>query len=735
MFFYDDITAFGQPSSSTFGSSVSGMINNASSNPSPCGSSIELTPSQSSPYSSTFQAAQPTLVNNVVGSSTPFGASSQPAVGANRTPTSGSSSNFGFTISSSPPFSFGSAPALGKSISAFGSPLASGAQATTPTLGTTGFGFGQTDFGGQRRVPAYTPTAEIGTHPAGKLDSISAMSFYEGKSHEELRWEDYQVGDRAFGHSSSTQSGSSVFGQIKDASSNTLSCGSSAVWLTPSLAGKIFQQTQPALGSNLSGSSTGCGESSTPSFSYISTPAFRSSSPTGFGPSSTPSFSLQSTPSPSGFGTTSTPSFSFPIPPSGSSSPFGTTPSPFGSNLSGSSTCLDASSQPGFGATSTPALGSSSTICSGASSTPSVSLRSTPSSATGCGESSTPSFSYILTPAFRSSSPAGFGPSSTPSFSLQSTPSPSGFGTTSTPSFSFPIPPSGSSSPFGTTPSPFGDRSFPSGAQATAPTEVNGRSGAQPAAGKLVSLSAMPVYETKSHEELRWEDYHFGDYGGWAWKSADRCACGNGFCPPTPQLFPSGFIPVFGKKVGPTRSQSSPFGSTFGQTQPTIGSNLFGSSIPFAASIQPALRITMNPAFGSSSTPRFSVSSTPSFGFGSTPAFGVSTSAIDRRSPLDKTSYPFGPQCGGSRVAAYTPTTEVDVVRVTVPAPRSLEKTTERGEASTSRLQSKKDIENLRIALEVEREVERRVSQTHMDFLASILEKLDNLNLGEGYHF
>lgn len=76
-----------------------------------------------------------------------------------------------------------------------------GAQATTPTFGSTGFG--QSAFGGQRggsRVAAYTPTTEVdsgsGTQPVGKLESISAMPAYKDKSHEELRWEDYQLGDK-----------------------------------------------------------------------------------------------------------------------------------------------------------------------------------------------------------------------------------------------------------------------------------------------------------------------------------------------------------------------------------------------------------------------------------------------------------------------------------------------------------------------------------------------------------
>jgi hypothetical protein len=44
----------------------------------------------------------------------------------------------------------------------------------------------------------------------------------------------------------------------------------------------------------------------------------------------------------------------------------------------------------------------------------------------------------------------------------------------------------------------------------TPTTEMDGGS-AQP--GRLESISAMPVYKDKSHEDLRWEDYQLGDKG------------------------------------------------------------------------------------------------------------------------------------------------------------------------------------------------------------------------------
>ncbi|XWS50210.1 hypothetical protein CRYUN_Cryun12cG0069400 [Craigia yunnanensis] len=74
-----------------------------------------------------------------------------------------------------------------------------GTQSSAPAFGSTSFG--QSPFGDQRggiRVAPYTPTTEAdsgnGTQSAAKLETISAMPVYKDKSHEELRWEDYQLG-------------------------------------------------------------------------------------------------------------------------------------------------------------------------------------------------------------------------------------------------------------------------------------------------------------------------------------------------------------------------------------------------------------------------------------------------------------------------------------------------------------------------------------------------------------
>jgi nuclear pore complex protein Nup98-Nup96 len=74
-----------------------------------------------------------------------------------------------------------------------------GSQTPTPAFENTGIG--QSEFGGQRggsRVPSYSATTEIdgGFGKLVKYESISTMSAYKDKSHEQLRWEDYQLGDK-----------------------------------------------------------------------------------------------------------------------------------------------------------------------------------------------------------------------------------------------------------------------------------------------------------------------------------------------------------------------------------------------------------------------------------------------------------------------------------------------------------------------------------------------------------
>lgn len=75
-----------------------------------------------------------------------------------------------------------------------------GSQTPAPAFGNTGIG--QSGFRGQRggsRVASYSTTNEADSGFNGrleKLESISAMPVFKDKSHEELRREDYQLGDK-----------------------------------------------------------------------------------------------------------------------------------------------------------------------------------------------------------------------------------------------------------------------------------------------------------------------------------------------------------------------------------------------------------------------------------------------------------------------------------------------------------------------------------------------------------
>ncbi|KAJ6816761.1 nuclear pore complex protein NUP98A isoform X1 [Iris pallida] len=415
----------------------------------------------------------------------------------------------------------------------------------------------------------------------------------------------------AFGSSSSTF-GSSAFGQ-KPAFG-----GFGSTPTQPSPFGSTFQQTQPAFGSNMFGSTTPFGASSQPAFG-TSSPAFGASSTPAFGASSTPAFGASSTPA---FGATSTPAFG-----AASTPTFGSTTTPtFGST----STPLFGNTGSAFGASSTPTFGSTSTSAFGAQ------------SSSLFGSSSTPAFGASSTPAFGSSTTA-FGASSTPSFSFGSTPS---FGQSAS---------TFGSTPFGTTPSAFGSQSSPFGAQTTTPTfgspgfgqsafgnqQVGSRvvpysatpetetTGGQPA-GKLESISAMPAYKEKSHEELRWEDYQRGDKGGP--NPSGQPAGGISF-PSQTQANQFGSTGTFGQAAAnpfsaasssnPFASKTPAFGATgFGSSSTSIFSTTFGasSSSPFGSTS------SSTSPFGAPSNPGFGSSSASSFFGGTTPAFSSSPS-------------------------------------------------------------------------------------------------------------
>ncbi|KAH9611606.1 hypothetical protein KSS87_007789 [Heliosperma pusillum] len=344
-----------------------------------------------------------------------FGATSTPTFGATSTPSFGQPSSQAFGSSGSAPtfgastnsaFSFNSSPAFGQSTSTFGSttfgstpspfgaPASSGVQTTTPNFGSGTFG--QSNLGGSRVAP-YQATADTdgpSNQPQGKLESISAMQVYKDKSHEELRWEDYQRGDKGAHRAPKPVLLGSEFGGTNHEPSGPNAAGQSS----PGLNFGVPGAAQNPFGSPTLGQS----------------PA---------NPFSTSTASAQSNifSKPSPFGGTalgaSTPTFS--------SSPFGSAPAPAPtSNLFGSSPAQTSSP---FG-TSTPAFSSSPSIFGSG-----ISSATTSSSIFGAAPSQTQSpfgpsvFGSQPSPLFQSSSPSlgigsSFGQSSslfgsTPSFS------------------------------------------------------------------------------------------------------------------------------------------------------------------------------------------------------------------------------------------------------------------------------------------------------------------------------
>ncbi|KAK9145254.1 hypothetical protein Sjap_005157 [Stephania japonica] len=137
------------------------------------------------------------------GSATAFsfstGSLNTPAFGAPSTPTFSASSTPAFVPSSTPSFTFSSSASFGQSTAALGS-IPFRASSCTPRKSTS-FGIFRTPAYGSTlsgwsgsRIVAYAtvPNEDIG----GDLQAISAMHYYEYKSHEELRWEDYRLGDK-----------------------------------------------------------------------------------------------------------------------------------------------------------------------------------------------------------------------------------------------------------------------------------------------------------------------------------------------------------------------------------------------------------------------------------------------------------------------------------------------------------------------------------------------------------
>ncbi|KAK9829955.1 hypothetical protein WJX72_008858 [[Myrmecia] bisecta] len=319
-------------------------------------------------------------------------------------------------------------------------------------------------------------------------------------------------------------------------------------------------------------------------------------------------------------------------------SPFGQPASPFGQQAQPQSTPFGATTSTGmFGAQAQPAFGASA---------PAFGAASTPAFGAGAfgAKPATPAFGFGATPAFGASQPA-FGAASTPAFGAASTPafgaasapafgaspfSSSGFGAStpafgasSTPAFgAAPATPTFGASPgafgtpgtgFGATPSPFGGSAAPSGTRLVPFRKVQDQDSSTTAGGAKTlvyfnTITAMPEYQSKSLEELRWEDYQAGVKGNTTLQQPHQ----------------QGAFGQAGSPFGtPQPAAASPFGGT-----PAFG----GASTPaFGAPSTPAFGAASTPAFGTafgSSMPAFGAASTPAFGAASTPAFGTTTSAF-----------------------------------------------------------------------------------------------------------
>ncbi|KAJ9553287.1 hypothetical protein OSB04_017332 [Centaurea solstitialis] len=614
---------------------------------------------QSSPFgSSLFQQSQPAF------GSSPVGNSSQPVFGAPRTQAFGSPSNLLFGATSTPAFGSTSTPTFGVSSSPlFGS--------STPAFGassTPAFGASSTPAFRSSPTPAFGATSSpfsFGSSPAFSQPTCAFCGSLFGPSTSAFGAQSSSFGTFSSvhgGQATTPANGSACFGQTSFGGQRG---GSRVTPYAQTREVDFGSGTQPAVkleeicsmpvykekNHDHQSGDKAFGQTSNANNNPFAPKPFGSASPFGsqtggsmFCGSSTDVFGTQA------------------------SSPIG--PSPLFGTLSATGF---GSSMPAFGASSSsfggsPVFGQEPAVGGFGSNT-----RSSP-----FGSTTTPAFGVSRFPVFASNTPA-FGASSTPAFGASSTPA---FGATSSPfgfapsSFNQSTFASGAAtSAFGAQSSVFGTFSSVHGGQATTPSlgsaafgqtsfgYQRGVSSTQPA-GRLQSISAMPAYKEKSHEELRWEDYQLGDKGHVLnlviHCEVDKVLGVVTIREPFPlklTLEPAESEPqnLHVDEFHPSRNQcvdhlassvvkvgsrsafrgeapkergsggSAPGSSVFGQ-EPAVGG--FGSntrSSPFGSTTTPAFGVSRFPVFASN-TSAFGASSTPAFGASSTPAFGATSS-------------------------------------------------------------------------------------------------------------
>ncbi|PQP94688.1 nuclear pore complex protein NUP98A [Prunus yedoensis var. nudiflora] len=651
--FYISSTPASGSSSSTFGTS---------SNPT---SAVSITPG----FGSTTQPSHPTFGSSIFGSSTPFGGSSQPPFGATSSAALRSTTSFPFR-STEAATGVSSFPSVGSGHGFYVS--------STPASCSSSSLFAlQAILLLLLQIPGFTCGCTAATGVSSFPSVGSGHGFYVSRN-------------PASGSSSSTFA--------------TSSNPTSAVSNTPGF-GSTTQPSHPAFGSSIFGSSTPFGGSSQPPFGATSSAALRSttkfpfrsteaatgvSSSPGFGPAL--GFYISSTPasgsSSSIFGTSSNPT-------SATSSTPGFT---CGSTeaATGVSSFPSVGSGHGFYVSSTPASCSSSSLFR-TSSNPTSAASNTPGFTCGCtaatGVSSFPSvgsghgFYVSSTPASGSSS-STFGTSSNPTSAVSNTP---GFGSTTQPShpafgkstITFPssqfgpsCPSGAQSSPFGAQSKTFGNTAFrisASGGQRWGsrvppytPTEPDDCVGLE-TRGDLQSISAMPIYGDKTHEELRWQDYQLGDRGG--------PVPAGGSCFPLSTSNILNPAPTFAQTSSSLFNTSTP-SNIFAPEIPSFsftGSRT--SSIPFTSSTFPLSTSSSLFTTSSSSPSVFRQASSPSLFSSSAPSnpaprtdstsnsglfnspFGVQSTTCGNTACGISAS---GGQFGGSRVAPYTKTAGPD---------------------------------------------------------------------------
>ncbi|KAH7867362.1 hypothetical protein Vadar_032493 [Vaccinium darrowii] len=196
IFIFGEKSAFGgvasrSNQSSSFGSGFQQTQTICGTNPFGSSSSFCVSTQNASGWSSapsfTFGTGGPFDAAKPVGASSTsvLGVSSTSSVGARRSPAFDTQFNSATGSSTSPSFS--------------GTWGSSGARSTSATFATTGVG--QFSFRGQQRrsrLALYTATdvAADDNSKQRKLQSISCMHINKDKNHEELRWDDYQSGDK-----------------------------------------------------------------------------------------------------------------------------------------------------------------------------------------------------------------------------------------------------------------------------------------------------------------------------------------------------------------------------------------------------------------------------------------------------------------------------------------------------------------------------------------------------------